>query len=330
MSVSIQNARFVIDETPYCLWDDDIRQRNLDFLDSIDPGYFEHVANLHGESLEGDEKQYAATALRVAHFQGLETVFALLCAAIQAPDCVVGWLSMYQNKELYEVVRKINAWGGVGVYTKLRDKDITWDAVAKLVYSGLRTGDDDKDAQIKKDFGRLWSRFSYDLIDSKNRYEYNSIKHGLRARMGGFHLAMGLEDTPGVPAPPEKMRTVASSDFGSSFFVPERLHDRRNFAIKRQSVNWDPQNLIYALGLIGLSIGNVIAFFKSLYGLSPSEVKYSWCTDESTYDEPWTRKHGSAFAIAWNSRVTEAAVTPLTKDEILAVYEEDDDEAEKP
>ena len=76
MTPSIQNVSFLVDETPCCLWDTDIRQRNLDFLDSIDPGYFEHIADLHGESLEGDEKQYAATALRVAYFQGLETLFA--------------------------------------------------------------------------------------------------------------------------------------------------------------------------------------------------------------------------------------------------------------
>ena len=107
MNGAIQNVRFVVDETPYCLWDADIRQRNLDFLDSIDPGY-SNIADLHGQSLDGQEKQYAAAALRVAYSQGLETLFALLCAAIQAPDCVEGWLTKYQNSELESVVKKIN------------------------------------------------------------------------------------------------------------------------------------------------------------------------------------------------------------------------------
>ncbi|MDQ3820286.1 MAG: hypothetical protein M3362_21750, partial [Acidobacteriota bacterium] len=125
------------------LWDLDIHQRNLDFINSIDPRYFEHIANLHGESLEGDEKQYAAAALRIAYSHGLESLFALLCACVQAPDCIVGWLLNYQNKELYEVVRKISEWRKI--YSKLRAKPINWDAVADLIFMNFKTGDDGKD-----------------------------------------------------------------------------------------------------------------------------------------------------------------------------------------
>jgi hypothetical protein len=104
----LQYSCFAIDETPYCVWDWDVAGQNLRFLESLDPGYFEHLAKIHGELLEGEEKQYAATALRAAYSHGLETLFALLGATVQAPDCAVGWLLKYQNRELNEVVRKIH------------------------------------------------------------------------------------------------------------------------------------------------------------------------------------------------------------------------------
>src|SRR4051812_7198190 len=104
----IQYSRFVVNETPYCVWDWDITEQNLEFINSIDPRYFEHIAKIHGEMLEGEDQQYAAIALRTAYAHSLETFFALLCATIQAPDCVVGWLLKYRNKELFDLVRKID------------------------------------------------------------------------------------------------------------------------------------------------------------------------------------------------------------------------------
>jgi hypothetical protein len=315
----LQSVRFAIDETPYRLWDLDIRQRNLDFTNKIDPRYFEHIANLHGESLEGGEKQYAAAALRISYSHGLESLFSLLGACVQAPGCVVGWLLNYQNKELYEVVRKISERRVI--YTQLRDKAVTWDAVADLIFSYVKTGDDENDKGIRDSFARLWGRFASDFLNENHKHEYNSIKHGLRAKMGGFYFALGAEDVPGEPAPPEKMRAVANSEFGSSFFVPVRLHDRRNFTIREQSLNWDPQNYLYALLLISMSVNNVIGFLKVLYGVPAGEVQFSWASDEEAYEEPWKRGFGIS-GLGWNSQITEAAVTPLSKEEILSVYSE--------
>ncbi|HEV7746101.1 MAG TPA: hypothetical protein VGO56_13965 [Pyrinomonadaceae bacterium] len=92
--------RFAVNETPYCFWDLDVHGKNLEFVNKIDPKYFEHIADLHGELLEADQKQYAAAALRLAYSHGLETLFALLCPAVQAPDCVIGWFLKYRNSEL--------------------------------------------------------------------------------------------------------------------------------------------------------------------------------------------------------------------------------------
>jgi len=312
----IQYARFAVNETPYCLWDLDLDVRNLDFINSIDPRYFEHTANLQAQFLEGDEKQYAATALRIAYSHGLETMFALLCATVQAPDCIVGWLVKYKNSELYEVVKKIS--GRRSMYSR-GTVTPTWDALAETIFTYVQTGDSGKDSQIRKSFARLWARFANDYVNEDHRFEYNSLKHGLRVKMGGSYFSLGVEDTPGVPAPHERMRTIGQSDFGSSFYIADKLLDGRNFSIRRHSLNWNPQNLISSLRLISFSIANVLSFLKIYYGVPAGEVQFSWPNDEATFQEPWQRSAGMTFN--WNSPITESDINPLSKEEILSVYD---------
>jgi hypothetical protein len=320
MNVQIHRIRFAVNETPYCFWSLDPIGQDLEFINNIDPRYFEHIAELHGDSLEDDQKQYAAAAIRIAHSQGLETLFALLCAVAQAPDCVIGWFLKYQNRDLYDVVKKINE--GETIYKKLRSDIVTWNDIAEVVFSSLKTGDDEKDKAIRTNFARLWRRFASDFLDKQHELEYNSIKHGLRAKLGGFYLAIGAEDTPGVPAPAERMRLFGSSEFGSSFFVPERLHNARNFSIRHQALNWSPENFLYALRLISISMDNVLGFLKIFHGVPATNVNFSWPSDNDTYNEPWLRTSGIT-RMAMNSPISEGAITPLTKDEILSVYKED-------
>lgn len=317
----IHPMRFVINETPYCFWSLDPIGQDLEFLNKTDPRYFEHVADLHSEALEGDQKQYAAAAVRIAYSQGLETLFAFLCAVAQAPDCVLGWFLRYQNRDLKEVVRKIS--NKEPIYTKLRCKRVTWSVISEVVFSKVQTGDDEKNKAIRDNFACLWRRFASDFLNKHHELEYNSIKHGLRARLGGFYLALGAEDTPGVSAPPEQMRVVGSSEFGSSFFFPEKLHDARNFTVSHQSLNWNPENFLYGLKLISISIGDVISFLKAFHGLPATDLKFTWLTDDAVYNEPWSRSSGIT-SMGLTSPIIEQMITPLTKDEILSVYDDND------
>lgn len=315
----IPHIRFAVNETTYCFYDLDVHGKNLEFINKIDPKYFEHVADLHGELLEADEKQYAAAALRIAYSHGLETLFAILCAVVQAPDCVIGWFLKYQNRDLYDLVRKISERRII--YSKLLKQRITWRVIADVIFINFKTGDEAKDEDLRKNFARLWGRFAADFWDRKSDVEYNSIKHGLRARMSGFYLAMGAEDVPGVPAPPERMETMANSVFGSSFYLPERLHDSRNFTVSHQSLNWDPVNFIHALHLISTSIHNAVASLRILHGVPLNQVPFAWSDKDETYDLPWLRYSGLT-SMGWNAQITEQAIKPLSKEDILAVYSE--------
>jgi hypothetical protein len=135
-------------------------------------------------------------------------------------------------------------------------------------------------------------------------------------------LAIGLEDVAGVPAPLERMETVANSVFGSSFFVPERVHDGRNFTVSHQGLNWVPDNYVDALHLISSSIHNVVACLRIFHGVPLSEVPFMWHDNEETYELPWSRSTGST-GLRQHSQITEKAIIPLTKDELLSVYDKD-------
>ncbi|HXD30119.1 MAG TPA: hypothetical protein VN643_03320 [Pyrinomonadaceae bacterium] len=139
--------------------------------------------------------------------------------------------------------------------------------------------------------------------------------------MGGFYLAMGAEDMPGVPAPPGRMHTMANSVFGSSYFVPDRLHDNSNFTVSHQSLNWIPDNYVDALRLVSSSIHNVIAFLRILHGVPRSEVPFIYHGDDETYQLPWSRSTGMT-GFRWHSQIRPEGVAPLSKDEILCVYKE--------
>jgi hypothetical protein len=42
---------FVVDERPLCLWDDNVKQRSLRFLNSIEPSYFEYLYQLYANAI---------------------------------------------------------------------------------------------------------------------------------------------------------------------------------------------------------------------------------------------------------------------------------------
>jgi len=193
----MDNVPFVTNETPHVLWDVNLKQTNLDFLNSIDCDYFSYVAEINTANIDKVNQHKAALSLLVGYSQGLETLFSLLCAAIQAPLGVAGWMVSYTNSDLRELVYKI--LHSQKIYTMLRGNPITWDLMAKYVHSYLSYEKEKLDG-VQKEFGILWSRFADDFLDKNIYREYVSVKHGTRVRPGGVALAVGLEDIPGQQA----------------------------------------------------------------------------------------------------------------------------------
>ena len=321
----IENSRFAVSDVPYCVWDPELRRTNLDFIEGIDPTYYKYIAAINKGALQGDGSQYAAMAIRIAYCHGLETLFSLLCACIQAPDCIIGWLQKYTLKQLRDLVKNIVNYQ-TPIFCKFNLQSVTLEELSNLI-NDFNLQKEDKKQQLKESFTTLWRRFAKDFLDDKLIAEYNNIKHGFRVRPGGFNVLVGPEDVPGVPPPPEKMSYLRGSDFGSSFFKSEGIGneiDKGNpthFRLKRHSLNWDPKCLIHGLNLISLSLNNILAFLKSVNGTDAESVKLIYPDNESYFEAPWQPSQGFSSSEI-NPIIREEDIVRFSKEDILAVYQQ--------
>ena len=311
---------FVIDETPYCIWRSELDRRNLEFIQQIDPQYFDYIAKTHAAFLDENEQQHAAISLRTEYYHSLETLFALICATVQAPTCIFGWLLKYQYRELHSVVQKIHE--GKPVMSRLNADIVSWDSIASTI-NIFKSEDANTDKEFQMSFGKLWHRFATDFLNDTIISEYNSIKHGMRVKAGGFALPFIIKANVDDPKSSEVTRQVGGNTFGSSFYIstilPSGKDKKANFIVDHVSLNWHPENLIHALHLVSMSINNVISYLKLQYGVAPHEAEFVVPTDASYFDKPWAVV-GSMNSFITNTRFEECEREPLSKQEILDSY----------
>lgn len=267
---------FVVNDDPYCLWDQDPVRRTKEFLDSIDPGFFSYLAEAHAENLDSAEhKRRVATASRMAYLHGIETFMTLVGAAVQAPQAPYAWVALAKTDLLRAVVERITK-GDPALHTELTQWDRTWDGLAQRVfaYSGQQNGW----PKTAESFGHAWHFLAGEFLDENNQDEYNSLKHGFRIRSSGVKIAFGLEHQYGVAPPPEEMKSLGGSDNGSTFYVIERAgrdaQGNRSKRSRRRTVNWTPETMIRGLQVIDVSIRNIVTFLRIVHGAQPNTVQF--------------------------------------------------------
>lgn len=258
----------------------DLPERNLEFLRGLDGGYYEHVATSQARFLVDEASaQYGAAALRIAFEAGTETLLALMCAGMQAPGCVVGWMLSYQNRDLREMVRAMASPTRPAV---ARPFTAEWKDISQRVLSRVEL-EPARRSWLVEGFGTFWERLAQSHLDQLAQEEYNSLKHGTRAQLGGFNLSIGRQTSPDAPAPPENMRLAAHSEFGSTFFRGETL-TKGHQAIRRVSINWRPLEMARALVLIAMSIENVTSFLRIINGDDPEECRFSYPSEPTAFN----------------------------------------------
>ena len=309
----------LVDKRPFTCWDWELEKKNLEFLEGIDSEYFLYAAEQNIPNIEGENKHRAAISLRLAYSHGLETLFALLCSAVQSPQCSIGWLLNYRNFELISVVKKIAT--GDFVHTRFKDQKLSWKKIAKFIHHNLGH-DKEKKKMIVEGYGKIWTWMASEFTDENFTLEYNGIKHGLRVSPGGFEIAIGPEETPGVAAPPEKMVNLGGSDFGSSYFVKECITNtpKINFRPRRHARNWNPYNIANRLALISMSIKNVISWLRIINGVDPSRCEFSNPIELDHFEEPWKECVGLNHS-SFDLIIEKEHIRPFHKEDILASYE---------
>ena len=162
----------------------------------------------------------------------------LVCAAIQAPGCVPAWIQRCSTPQLRELTEQISK-GSCVAPNPWNLRPISWDAIAEKMIAFGDAGPEEL-TELRSEFAGLWTRLASDWLAQVGINEYNSIKHGMRVRPGGFSIAVGVEHEYGVAPPPEEMKFIGGSDFGTSFFHAEPVanapnNSRTHFRIRRHS-----------------------------------------------------------------------------------------------
>ena len=88
---------FVVYDTPYCVWEWDLKEKNLRCLDRMDSEYFRYVADSNYDQLTDEELRHrAAVAVRIGYHHGLETLFCSHLRSFASPPmCACMVASIY-------------------------------------------------------------------------------------------------------------------------------------------------------------------------------------------------------------------------------------------
>ena len=285
----MQQAIFAVGDEPYLLWERDVAECTRDFLAGVDPEFFSYVLKAHAAS--GDEER-AAAGIRLALHHATETMFSLLGALVQAPDCPYAWLARCSNTELREVVRRITE-NDRTLLCKFKLSGMGWEHIASKVFENFEHGTERQQLAING-FSTLWKRLAGELLTESVIDEYNATKHGFRIRPGGFKIEVGPAPSPGIRFEDVSMMVVGESKFGAMFYKVEKLPMKgtRQLQSRRVAMNWSPQRDAQLLYFAYLSIHNTLTFFKTAHRFPPDECKYLWPDDETDFAGPWRHSPG--------------------------------------
>ena len=286
----MQNSVFVVNKEPYCIWEVDVSERNKGFLNGIDPGYFSYLAEIN---LNSDDEERAAVALRTAFYHALETLFSLIGAYVQAPDCAYAWIAKCSNNQLRNFVDNVNKNGG-SLFTKLNIDRVTWGEISRCVFASYLP-DTKKNERSVSLFAELWSKLAYEFLNNAHIDEYNSIKHGFRIRSGGFSLAVGLEHEYGVSPLQGEMEYVGHSEHGTTIIKLEAISSNkgeRSYRSRQHSLNWRVEKTALLLQLVSMSINNVTSALKLLNGAEYGSCKFTRPLEDDDFSAPWKYSTG--------------------------------------
>jgi len=317
--MSLQNTIIVVNEEPYCIWEVDLKNRNIEFIESIDVDYFEYLLNIHANS--EDEKR-ASVALKSALHHAVETFFSLLGAYIQASDCAYAWVAKCSNKDLRLLIAKIIE-GNRGTYTSLNLDEVSFDSVACLIFKCYMP-DSEKGDLTKKLFSKFWHRMGQEFLEEKNIDEYNSLKHGFRVKSGGFSLAIGKQAEKGVRASVDEMTSLGGSQYGASYFKLETVGETKNnrsLRSRKVSLNWSVEKVALQLQLICMSITNIVSALKIINDVDASECKFVRPIEDGDFDKPWSYSTG-VTSCSMDFVIDGSRVVSVTKNELIEALKE--------
>lgn len=317
---------FCVYNDPYCVYSYD-SSINSDYIKRIDPEFYQFISEKNSSIIESEEsennaKLYAALSLRSYYAQGLETLFSLVGATLQAPGCIPGWMIKYRNNQLYELISDIHNNKPI----KVRFEDINivnWETVVKIVFSFFFKEYPEKENDVLKSNSQLLKNLAEDFLDKQLQLEYQSIKHGFRNSAGGSKVIVRETNREGRFVENSEWKSLFNSQYGSSYVIEEKIvNSKIHFGLNRNYVNWNWEQLAEGLILISLFIENLKTFLTTFNKIKVEKISYSVLPDPQDYQSPWDKLVGSgSFKI--NQKLNLTGVKLISKEEILSFYDQE-------
>lgn len=311
----MQSSVFAVNDEPYCLWEVDPERRVRSFLDGLDVDFFEYTLQTH---LQTEDEKRALVAIRLSLHHATETMFSLLGAFVQAPDCPYAWIAKCSNGELREFTERVNRSDPL-LISKLNIPLVNWHSIGSAVFATYQPGTE-RQTNTVECFANLWAALTEELNKPAYVDEYRALKHGFRIRPGGFTLVAGVEHEYGIPPPAAEMKTIGKSAFGATFLKIEPLGSAkgtRHIRSRQTSVNWSLERIILLHQLVHMSINNVVSALKVVNQYKPSECRFLRPENDSDFTEPWKYSSG-VTSMNFDHELDDDLLPSLNKAELLA------------
>jgi hypothetical protein len=291
---------FCVIEKPYMIWAADAPADNEHFLKCLDANlYYRMAHNIIGanqpheeakqpatKNVEGDQdRKDVSTLSRLLWHHGVETLVMLLGAYIQAPSAVHAYFLKSKTEDAVQMANLLLLEESPK-YHRLEGAPFS---LVSLLNGIHRCAGWQQHDVILERFARALRYMLSDYVDDNHRAEYNSIKHGLRASHGRFALAVGIEDVPGTPAPPEAMHTVGFSRDASFFEIVKPLtnatkqQSKINFMTEQVSVSWSLERVLMDLQLLSFLLHNTVSALRIAAGAPPKSVTFNKVADDEKF-----------------------------------------------
>jgi hypothetical protein len=301
----------MVNQRPRCVWEWGLPERQLESLDCLDPSYFLFQLELLNQLLDGEHKQKAACAIRALYWHSLETFFALVFAALQAPRATYAWLIEYRPGDLLDLVKRVS--GGQEIPMAFSIEHLSWHQIANLLLPS-KNNDQDFTDRMRTSFAEAWGRFSTEFVDPKCRAEYNTIKHGLRMKSSGFYLSINTGSSD------EEMTSLGGSEFGAQFLLRESIGSHRHHIRgRRQMENWNMQGTAERIEILVQSMNNIRGFLLHLNGGLPTGYTFHFPADPEVLKVPWMRGMG-VQRMDFDMAIPVELIRPFSEEEIRQTF----------
>ena len=333
---------FCIVDRSFVVWSDDVGHDCEEFLKRIDADFYDRAARRMVDALpdevpleaadenkneEIDQRRKDVSSLsRLLWHHGIETLVMMLGAYIQAPAAVHAYFLKCRTDDASEMARALLE-GRRPLQNRISDVPFNVENLLRGLHSCAGWPDRDDTIQRFRDALRgMLAAFTRE----EHRWEYNSIKHGLRASHGHFALAAGIEEKPGVEAPPDAMRLIGYSRDASFFNVARPLRNaskeasRVNFKLDKVSVAWSLEKVLCELQLLSILISNTISALRIVSGTPAGTVTFKRPADA----EDWWQYYeglnaGAVPTSAFGVYIDAKGIHLPTNDDVLASYHHD-------